>query len=68
MWHDMLSRMFDAWHSRCSFEVAGSSPQLQALLQQLLKDRGLEGCQLQQLKQHVGNLLTFAEAATAHMG
>jgi hypothetical protein len=62
-----LSRLFDTTHRRRGIEVAGTSPQLQGLLQQLLQDRSLEGAQLQQLRQHLGNLLEFAEAATSHM-
>jgi hypothetical protein len=59
-----VSRMYDATHQRSGCEVAGTSPQLQELLQQLLKHGRLSEEEQQMVLQHMSNMVSFAQAAT----
>lgn len=58
------SEMYDATHGRSGDEVAGSSPELQELLQQLLRHGRLSADEQEMLLQHLSNIVAFAEAAT----
>lgn len=62
-----VSTMYDATHRRSGYEVAGTSPELQQLLQQLLKDGRLSSGEEQLIKQHLANIVEFAQAATRCM-
>jgi hypothetical protein len=62
-----VSRMYDTTHRRSGCEVAGTSPQLQELLQQLLEHGRLSDAEERQVLQHLSNIVAFAPAAASVM-
>lgn len=62
-----LSRVYDATKFRHGYEVAGTSPQLNDLLQRMLQEGGLSSIDNERVLQHLLNMLAFAKAAAARM-
>lgn len=63
-----LSKVSDALTGEATFEVAGTSPAVNELLQQQLQAGSMAGGDEQKLLQHLNNIVAFARAAAAAMG
>lgn len=62
-----LSKVFDALTGRHGYEVAGTSPEINALLQQQLGRGSMGSTEEQQLLQHLDSVVGFSRAAAACM-
>jgi hypothetical protein len=59
-----VSRVYDASKRWGGYEVAGASPQLQTLLQQLLRHDSLSSADEARVLQHLSNVVAFGQAVT----
>jgi hypothetical protein len=62
-----LRKVFDALTGRHGYEVAGTSPEINALLQQQLGRDSMGSTEEQQLLQHLDSVVGFSRAAAACM-
>lgn len=62
-----LSKVYDALTEQHTYEVAGTSPQINTLLLQQLRSGSLSSTAEQSLLRHLGNVVAFARAAVASM-